>query len=125
MAKSKSASQEEFPAMETPKDAKLENASRKYKRTIGERLLVQQDEANQKAKVGELVHAWAAANNIKPVIVKNDKGVSEECYVYRRGDIEAVVSRSLKENIKVRMGDELPAAEGDANVVTDAEEGGE
>lgn len=122
MARSKNSDQNELPTMETPKDPKLEAASKRYKRTISERLEIQEREKNEKAKVGELVHAWAEANNIRPVIVKNEKtGEAEECYVYRRADVEAIVSRSLKESIKVRLGDEIPEAPGDASKATDDE----
>ena len=119
MAKSKSAEQVDFPAMETPRDEELEAAAIKYKRTIQSRMKIQDREATEKAKVGELVHLWADLNKIKPVIVTSPSGVQEEALIYSRADIRAVISRPLKENVKVLLGEEVPeppapAAEGDA-----------
>lgn len=115
----KSADTMELPGMETPKDAKVENASRKYRQAISLRLEQQKDEANQKAKLTELVLAWAERNTIKPVIFKNEKGAEFERYIYKRGDIEAIAERPVKWNVKVLLGDEIPDDEGDASAVAD------
>lgn len=119
MAKSRPAGNMEFPAMETPKDAKVENAARKYRKSVALRQEQQKDEANCKAKVEELVLAWADANNIKPIQTTDDKGKKIERYVYRRGDIEVTAERPLKWNTKVRLGDEIPDEEGDPAAIAE------
>lgn len=115
---------QELPGMEQPKDAKLENASRGYRKAIAFRLEAAKDEANRLAKLTELIFAWAEREGIKPVIDTNDKGHKIERYTYRRGDIEATATRPVKWKVQVKMGDEIAEEEpeGDADAVHDDDE---
>src|SRR5688572_12786798 len=105
----------DLPGMETPRDNKVENAARAYRRAISLRMDTAKDEANKKAKLSELLFKWAEANGIKPTITTSDKGVEMERVVYRRGDLEVDAERPTKWKVKVLLGDELPDEEGDAN----------
>ena len=100
-----------LPGMETPVDEELEEASRTYRKTIARRLKVQKDEATQKAKVAELVLAWAERNKIKPTLEENDNGADIEVYTYTRDDIIATADRPLKWNVHVKIGGEVKASE--------------
>jgi hypothetical protein len=95
MARVKSIDQEELKGMESEKNADIERAAKRYRKTITERIELQGTEKNQKAKVRELMHA-----NVKPIVVNG-----EERLVYKRADIEVTVR--VTEKVRVLLDDEV------------------
>lgn len=108
MARAKSSDQEALPGMEQPKNPKLERMAKKYRATVALRLDMQNTEKNEKAKLKELMHADPSVRTI-------EKG-GKKLLVYKRADVSVTIE--IKEDLKVKLGDEVAAEDdGDADAV--------